>query len=292
MRSRLFYKFLLFSSLQMQASLENLQKELLHRWYSRRTITLYMQAVTYYVTKRIKNDPNTISRQNIIDFMVFLKNQNKAASTINVYKEAIAFFIKNILHRDIDHIKHTKRPNKLPIVLSLSDIQLLLQTIKNEKHRTMIALAYGAGLRISEIIDIKVQDLDFATNTIHLKACKWNKDRLVMIPNNIKSFLTDFCKNKSWTDYVFASEQGWGLTTRTLQNIFTKAKNLAKIDKPATFHSLRHSFATHLLEMWYDIRYIQALLGHAKITTTQIYTHVAKHTITNIQSPLDRLWIS
>jgi len=141
-------------------------------------------------------------------------------------------------------------------------------------------------LRVSEIINLKVKDLNLDELTIHLKQAKGKKDRLTLIPEKLVNDLRNLIAGKLNNDYVFASERGGKLTERTAQIVFAKALSLAGIKKEATFHSLRHSFATHLLENGVDVRYVQELLGHANIRTTQIYTHVTNPAIKNIKSPL------
>jgi len=150
----------------------------------------------------------------------------------------------------------------------------------------IISLSYGAGLRISEAQNLKVKDIDFDELTIHIKNAKGKKDRITILPEKIKNDLQKALSFKDQNDFIFESERGGKLSTRTLQKIFEKALMKTGIKKPATFHSLRHSFATHLLENGTDIRYVQELLGHQNIRTTQIYAHVTNPNLKNIKSPL------
>jgi site-specific recombinase XerD len=149
----------------------------------------------------------------------------------------------------------------------------------------MIALAYSGGLRVSEIINLKIKDLDLAELIIHIKNAKGNKDRITVFPEKLVMDLRKLIANKNFNDYVFASERGGKLTERTAQKIFENALKKSEIKKEATFHSLRHSFATHLLENGTDVRYVQELLGHSNIRTTQIYTKVTNPKLKNIKSP-------
>ena len=150
----------------------------------------------------------------------------------------------------------------------------------------MLALAYGAGLRVSEVVNLRVQDLDTTSKTVIVRAGKGQKDRISVLPSSLTNDLFDLTINHQPDNLVFRSERGGKLTTRTAQKIFEGACKKAGILKPATFHSLRHSFATHVLENGTDIRYVQALLGHNNIRTTQIYTHVTNPALKNIKSPL------
>jgi site-specific recombinase XerD len=151
----------------------------------------------------------------------------------------------------------------------------------------MLALAYGAGLRLSEVVNLKVKDLSLDELTIHLKQAKGKKDRITILSEKIKDDLKNYIVGKRADEFVFTSERGGKLSERTLQKIFQTALKKAKIKKPATFHSLRHSFATHLLENGVDVRYVQELLGHANIRTTQVYTKVTNPRLKNIKSPLE-----
>jgi len=150
----------------------------------------------------------------------------------------------------------------------------------------LLSLAYGAGLRVSETVNLKVADMDLTELTVHIKPAKGQKDRISLIPEKLTKSLSGIISGKRANDFVFASERGGKLTTRTAQKVFEKAIKKAGINKRVTFHSLRHSFATHLLENGVDVRYVQELLGHHNIRTTQIYTHVTNPMLKNIKSPL------
>ena len=151
----------------------------------------------------------------------------------------------------------------------------------------MVALSYGAGLRVSEAINLMVKDVDLHEFIIHLKKAKGSKDRITVIPKSLVNDLKVLSAGKKADDFVFESERGGKLTTRTAQKVFSNALKKAGIKKEATFHSLRHSFATHLLENGVDVRYVQELLGHQNIRTTQVYTKVTNPKLKNIKSPLE-----
>src|SRR3989344_1869259 len=161
-----------------------------------------------------------------------------------------------------------------------------LESTQNTKHKLLLSLSYGAGLRVSEVIVLKVKDIDFDEMTIHIKNAKGQKDRISVLPEKLIDNLKVLLSEKTSNDFVFASERGGKLTTRTAQKVFERSLKKAEIKKDATFHSLRHSFATHLLENGVDVRYVQELLGHQNIRTTQIYTHVTNPSLKNIKSPL------
>lgn len=184
------------------------------------------------------------------------------------------------------NLKFAKRSKKLPIVLSREEIKSVIDAIRNPKHKLIISLAYGAGLRISEVVNFKVKDINLEELTIHLKNAKGKKDRITIFPEKIKNDLQGLIAGKNLNDYLFESERGGKLTERTAQKVFENALREAGIKKDATFHSLRHSFATHLLENGVDVRYVQELLGHQNVRTTQIYTQVTNPKLKNIKSPL------
>ena len=184
------------------------------------------------------------------------------------------------------NLKFAKRSKKLPIVLSREEIRNIIDSIRNLKHKLIISLAYGAGLRISEVVNLKVKDVNLEELTIHLKNAKGKKDRITIFPEKIRSNLKSLIIGKKSDDYLFESERGGKLTERTAQKVFENALRRAGIKKDATFHSLRHSFATHLLENGVDIRYVQELLGDRNIRTTQVYTQVTNPKLKNIKSPL------
>lgn len=270
----------------MQSYLLDLQRELKYRNYSSRTIEIYTTCVEYFL-RYIKNDISKISKETIIDFTLHLQSKNKVPKTINLYKDSIKFFIKEILKLDLDFdIKLSREAKKLPIVLSKEEILKIIGITDNLKHKLLLSLSYASWLRVSEIINLKVLDINLEEWSIHIKWTKWNKDRITIFSEKLKNDLWKIILFKDKNDYLIESERWWKLTTRTAQIIFKNALKKAWIKKEATFHSLRHSFATHLLENGTDIRYIQELLGHASIKTTQIYTKVMNPNLKNIISPL------
>ena len=270
----------------MQDYLLLLTRELQQRNYSPRTIEIYGNCLRFFL-KWLNGDVSQISRDKVLDFVLYLQNQGKAPKTINLYKEVIKFFCGRIIKVSLgQEIRLSKEAKKLPLVLSRFEIQRILDSVNNSKHKMLLSLAYGAWLRVSEIVCLCIGDVSLDQKTIHIKSAKWQKDRITLLPGKIIDEIVWLMKWKSYTDPLFHSEQGGALSKRTAQNIFQHALQKAGIQKKASFHSLRHSFATHLLEQGTDIRYIQVLLGHTSLKTTQIYTQVATHNLQHIQSPL------
>lgn len=270
----------------MQHWLEQVKTELKIRNYSQKTISAYLSCLEdYFNYKQVNLDK--LDQNNIRAYLLLKQDTNYSSQTINLYLNAIKYFYHDIIRSpEPFNIRFAKRNKSLPVVLSRQEIQDLLATLKNTKHLLLLSLAYGAGLRVSEAINLRVRDLNLAELTIHLKEAKGKKDRITLVPEKLVNNLNNLIVGKENNAYVFESERGGKLTERTAQMVFAKALKLSGIKKEATFHSLRHSFATHLLENGTDIRYVQELLGHANIRTTQIYTHVTNPALKSIKSPL------
>lgn len=270
----------------MHVELYKTKRELNIKNYSPKTIKSYLYGLQQYFC--FKGEKYTeLEQENIKDFLLHCKQKNISAQSRNLFLNAIKFYYRNVIRnpRKIK-IQTAKKPQRLPIVLSRSEIGKILQSIKNSKHNLLISLAYGAGLRVSEAVSLKICDIDITERTLHIKQAKGSKDRITIVPKKLVNQLKNLIAVKTKNEYLFASERGGKLTTRTAQKVFKKALRAAEINKNATFHSLRHSFATHVLENGTDIRYVQALLGHHNIRTTQRYTHVINPKLKRIQSPL------
>jgi site-specific recombinase XerD len=220
-------------------------------------------------------------------FLDKLALKHRSTFTMNQYHAAYKLYLTKILNRSWDvPFPYAKRHKKLPIVLSRTEVAIIIENTKNSKHKLLLALAYGSGMRVSEVVSLKTGDLNLDELSILIKDAKGGKDRISVVPETLINDLRNMVAGKNTNDYLFESERGGKLTTRTAQIVFEKSLKLAGILKPATFHSLRHSFATHLLENGVDVRYIQKLLGHASISTTQLYTKVTNPALLNIESPL------
>jgi len=269
----------------MQNYIQNAREEMLLRNYSPKTIKAYLGAISDYLSK-YPDGAGRLDIGHVRQFLLGKQAKGLAPQTVNLCLNALKFYYGDVLKTSgrID-LKFAKRSKKLPIVLSRQEIALIVDAIINPKHRLMVALAYGAGLRVSEVTALRVRDLQYEENIIHIKGAKGNKDRLTLLPDKVKADLKALLAGKPGEAFVFESERGGRLTSKTLQLIFIRACRRAGITKSATFHSLRHSFATHLLENGVDIRYVQSLLGHQNIRTTQLYTQVTKHNLSKIPSP-------
>ena len=265
-----------------ESEIENLVvQECKLKGYSHKTIKIYF----YYIKKFLA------SKKNPREYLLSLINSDKSDETVRSVGFAIKCYFK-IIKKDgfeiqniLDDLPNVKREKKLPIVLSKEEIETLIFVTKNFNHKLIIQIGYSAGLRVSEIINLKWQDIDFDRNLIHLKRAKGKKDRVVMLSQKVKEGLLNLTQIKQ--GYVFVTNRNGKYTDRTIQKIMENAAMKAGIRKSITPHTLRHSFATHLLENGTDIRYIRDLLGHSDISTTLIYTKVSNKSIRNIKSPFD-----
>lgn len=273
---------------QEREALYNLERELKIRGLSRRTIEsylLYNKLFLEFAGKR----PSEVSNEDIRKYLESFVDKGRAHSTLNVALNALKFYYGQVLGRKFFYnIKCAKKATYLPTILSKEEIARILEVTKNPKHNFLIALMYSAGLRVGEAIRIRMRDFDLDRSMIIVRQGKGQKDRCTLLAKKLVPTLEKQIALKKTGDYLFTGAGGKGhLTSESAEKIVKKAVEIANIRKKVTCHSLRHSFATHLLEEGTDIRYIQALLGHAKLETTQIYTKVAGTALQKIASPLD-----
>ncbi|MFO7806850.1 MAG: tyrosine-type recombinase/integrase [Candidatus Moraniibacteriota bacterium] len=270
----------------MNDYLKQADKLMMLRSYSMKTRKAYLYYIEQYLNYSRKKGLK--DRNEAVECFLMEKfESNKSSQTVNLALNSIKFFYKEVLQdeKKID-LKFAKRSSKLPVVLTRTEIEKILDNIKNDKYYLAISLAYGSGLRISEIQNLKVEDLDLDSLTIHIKSAKGRKDRITILPKKLVGELQNLMMRKNKGDHVFASNRGGKLSVRSFQLIFSKALKKSGVKKDASFHSLRHSFATHLLENGVDVRYVQEMLGHQNIRTTQVYTKVTNPKLKNIRSPL------
>lgn len=266
--------------------LSALKNELEYRNYSPRTIENYSRCVRDYF-EYLQSNFRQYSEVKLKQFLLEKTQEGLASTSVALYLNSIKFYYSQVVNLNSPiAVRFPRKARKLPVILSRDEIRNIRYSTSNLKHRVLICLAYGTGLRLSEVIDLKISDIDWSEGVILVRQGKGKKDRMTVLPASIKVDLRDLLADRTLNEPLFISERGGRLSRRTVQKILTNALKRAHISKSATFHSLRHSFATHLLENGTDIRYVQSLLGHANIRTTQIYTHVTKTAIQNIKSPL------
>ncbi len=265
------------------------QRELKIRNYSGRTVDAYTRYFDEYreYTKNLGKQVELAGADNVKNFLLIKKEQNCSPSTLNIYLSAIKFYYRHVIKYPLEiDIKFPKRNRRLPVVLSNQEILEIIGNLNNRKHRLIIALAYGSGLRVSEVVNLRTKDLDFARKLINVRQAKGNKDRVTLLPDCLKNQLWEIGRSREPNDYVFISQRGGKMSARTVQKVFQNALQKTGLRKNASFHSLRHSFATHLLESGTDMKFIKELLGHQNIRTTEIYTHVTDKGLGIIDSPL------
>jgi site-specific recombinase XerD len=266
---------------------DKLETELHSRKYSPRTIHMYIHFNKVLCRWRQKTPPE-MTDQDIKEYMAHLDRDCKfSSSSMNLALSAIRFFYNIVLKRSLGLEQF--RPNggtRLPEVFSRSEVQRLLDVEKNPKHRLLLMLTYSSGLRVSEVVCLRKRDIDFSRRTILIRRSKGRKDRYTLLSERAADFIQEYCRLFGIDGWLFPGHKDH-ISIRSAQHIFDKALRNAHVEKNVSIHSLRHTFATHLLENGTDIRYIQGLLGHVSITTTERYTHVARRTLLRIKSPLD-----
>ena len=268
-----------------------LEQELRSRKYSTNTIRLYIY-YNHLICNTLRKIPEDITTDDIKQFLAVIeKNRDYSAATLNLAISALKFFYRRVIQKDI--LREQRRPRRdkrLPIVLSKDEVKALFMTEKNFKHRLLLMMVYASGLRVGEVVKLKRQDIDLSRKLLNIRSGKGRKDRYTIVSDTVINALTDYYTRYKIQNWLFnGANPNKHLVTRSAQRIFDEAIKRAKIQKNATIHSLRHSFATHLLEGGTDIRYIQELLGHSSIRTTERYTHVAKRRTLSITSPLDTI---
>ncbi len=235
----------------------------------------------------ILKSPRDVCGQDIKNYLDYLFSSGRSSSTINLAINALKFYYSQIMHRkffnDLTGIKRPKAEKKLPTVLSRAEIARMIDVEDNLKHKLMIQILYCSGMRVSELINLEIKDIDFDRKIINIRQGKGSKDRVTIVSQtvleNISMYLLDY------TPLCFLFENfcaGQKMCTRTAQKVVCGAAMTAGIAKSVSAHTLRHTFATHLLENGVSIRYIQSLLGHARLETTQIYTKVATNKLSEI----------
>ncbi|MBU4458913.1 tyrosine-type recombinase/integrase [Patescibacteria group bacterium] len=270
--------------------LNNLEQELKIRNFSRKTIQAYL----YYNRKFLdyaRKGPRDVANADIKRYLEHLVDNGVSSSTLNLAINALKFYYVGILKRRLFFdIKHAKKNKKLPVVLSKNEIKRMIEAMDNPKHKFLIQLLYATGLRVSEVIKVRMSDIDLDRKMVLVKQGKGGKDRYTILPDSLTETLKSQMKLKARDSYLFTSRDGkthWHVMSA--QKVVKQASQKARIRKNVSAHTLRHSFATHLLESGTSIRYIQELLGHKRLETTQIYTKVALGKLEEIESPLDDL---
>jgi integrase/recombinase XerD len=251
----------------------------------------YIRAVTK-LARFLGRSPGTATAEDLRRFQLHLTGNRVGAPTINFTVTVLRFFFTMTLDRAdaIKHLTFVPEPRKIPVVLSLEEVARLLEAAPGPKYKAALAAAYGAGLRVSEVATLKVSDIDSERMMLRVEQGKGHKDRHAMLAPQLLELLRDWWRIARPQVWLFPGQNPVNpMTTRQINRACHAAADMARITKRVSPHTLRHSFATHLLEQNTDIRVIQVLLGHAKLETTALYTRIATNTIRAVMSPLERL---
>ncbi len=273
--------------------ISRMEEKLVLKGYSKSTIRTYLGEMNAFLNLIKNQNADDFDTERIKAYLIYChKVLLLTEATIHSRMNALKFYYEQVLKREkfFIEIPRPKKYYQLPKVISEQKIIKGLLNIENIKHKTLLLLAYSAGLRVSEVVNLKVEDINSDRMQIFIKKAKGKKDRIVPLSQSLLPLLRKYYSIYKPKEWLFEAQNGKdGYSTRSAQNIFKNAfKNLG-LPEACSFHSLRHSYATHLLENGTNLRYIQELLGHNDIKTTLRYTHVSKNAIENIESPLDKI---
>jgi integrase/recombinase XerD len=264
--------------------------ELTRRNYSPGTIRNYVAAVAR-TAKHFNRSPELLTRDQLREFQLHLIAQSLAWSSVNVIACGLRFFYRHVLDRPdfIPYVAYGKKPLTLPVVLAPDDVRRLLDAASPGRDRLMLRLAYGCGLRVSEVTHLRVADIDSARNTLWVRHGKGGKDRGVPLPAMLLDELRSYWRVHRPTDWLFAAPSGRPLNIAIVQRSIQQARHAAGFRQRVTVHTLRHCYATHLLEAGTDLPTLQRLLGHSHLSSTLLYLHLRADRLPHIQSPLELL---
>jgi integrase/recombinase XerD len=260
------------------------------RNYSSHTIEIYIRHVARFA-KHFGCSPDGLGPEEVRRYQLHLRESEVSWPLFNQAVSALRFFYTVTLKRPLglERLPYAKRPKRLPCVLSAQEVLQLLMAVKLPRNRIALATSYASGLRVSELVALRVEDIDSARMLIHVRQGKGQKDRIVPLSEALLAALRDYWRAlRPEGGWLFPSPEGdKPINVHTIQNACRDARRAAGLKKPVTVHTMRHSFATHLLEAGTDLRTVQALLGHSSLSTTAIYTHVQRRLVTATRSPLD-----
>jgi len=277
---------------------EEMKELLLIRRYSRKTVKSYIGSVritNLWLQKNLSMNIEQATEEDLKDYFLYLTNTKKVSvSSIRMRRFAIEFYFQEVLMKELrlSFAYNLKKPNSLPTIFTKQEVVRILNSCTNLKHKMILSLLYSSGLRLSEVIHLKVKDIDTKEGTVRVRMGKGNSDRITVLSEKILSDLKVFIENRKPENILFPSNQSkeFGkdsyLSTRTVEHVFASALKKSGVRKHGTPHDFRHSFATHLLETGTDIHFIQKLLGHKNVSTTTIYTKLANPKIAGVRSPL------
>jgi len=270
--------------------LEKFKNELIVAGYSQKTIVMYCLYLTNFL-EFVSKPFELCVRDDIIRFLAKQKEVGKSASTLSLALSSIKFAFKKFLPKStLADISTPKKPKKLPIVLTKEEVTKFLKVTNSFRARLVLEFLYSSGVRVSEAASMKVESLDLNNNIARVRGGKGNKDRVIILSKKWVKKIKNYLKRRRVnSEYVFTKKNGKSVSTDAIERLVKKTAEKAGIRKKVTPHTLRHSFATHLLESGENIRKIQDLLGHSSLSTTQIYTHISTEELKKTRNPLDFL---
>lgn len=275
-----------------QPAMQKLIEELQLKGYSENTIKTYRNEFAQLLYILRNNCVDELNAERIRSYFLYcIRKLKMTENQLHSRFNAVKFYFEKVLkfEKIFIEIPRPKKPSKLPKVINAQDIKKMLAVTENLKHNLLLKLCYGMGLRVSEIVNLKIKDIDSRNMQVFIERAKGKKDRYVNLPESVLGQLRDYYREYKPKEYLFEGQYGGKYSLRSAQQVFKDALRKAQINKEAGIHSLRHSFATHLLEAGTDISYIQKLLGHNDIKTTLLYTQVGNSDLKKIKSPLDNI---
>lgn len=277
--------------MENQELLEKLRREMRIRGFSQRTIKSYY-LYNKHLLEFIKKNAQEVTEDDVKNYLDYLLTQKKVKKvTLNHVISALKFFYDGILEKTIFlKIKRPHREKTIPTILTKEEVKKMIDYTDNKKHKLLIKFAYATGLRVSELVKLRVEHLDLKEGLVYVRGGKGSKDRVVPIPKILVDELREYLiSRRGEHPYLFPGVKNRHLSIRSAEKIVNRAAKKSRIDKWVTVHTLRHSFATHLLNDGVDIRFIQKLLGHKRLTSTEIYTHLTTENLKKIRNPLENL---
>jgi site-specific recombinase XerD len=276
-----------------QPALKQMHELLVLKGYSPNTIRIYCTEFSQLLYLLKDTYVDTLTPERLRSYFLYCAQKLKISeNAIHSRINAVNFYFDQVLRREKNVFEEIPRPKKrsiLPKVISKNDVAKIFAQVDNLKHQMMLKLCYGMGLRVSEIVNLKITGIDSERMLVHIENAKGKKDRYVTLPSSILEDLRNYFRTYRPKIYLFEGQYGGQYSIRSVQAVFKNAMQKAKINKTVGIHGLRHSYATHLLEAGTDMYFIQKLLGHSDIKTTEIYAKVSNRQLGNIKSPLDDL---
>ena len=273
----------------MGAMREAMLREMALRGFAARTQRVYVSWVARLVSKT-RVPAERLSEVQVRRYLAELSQAGLSASTLNQAISAVRFFFNGVLHREWPmELRYQRAPQRVPVTMSREEVRRLLAMVPGLRERAAMEISYAAGLRLNEVLHLKVSDIDSERMIVRVEQGKGKKDRNVMLSPALLETLRSYWRQSRPRVWLFPGHAGQPLHPTVLQRAFQQAKQEARISKPVSFHCLRHTFATHLLESGVDVRTIQVLLGHRSLGSTQRYVHVAGDYLRQTRSPLDAL---